>query len=358
MSAAYRHHLERIRQLFPQPVSDRVHDSYMVHSIMRALDQVDELKSELPILGRPGPIDFKAALDSALEFRGSTLEEVTRLLVSHLEGITIFGHPCTQQNVITQPTIPSIIGMLLASLYNPNLVWDDSSSKVALAEVEVAAMSARLVGYDPALAAGVFTFGGTGTTLYGAKIGLEKACPQTMQHGLRQPAVILASDTSHYCRYSVAGWLGLGADNLITAPTTNANEIDIGQLAQACRKALNEGRPIAAFIVTLGTTDAFGLDDLRSCGCPARRAGARVSVAVPAARPRRRRHRLGLVGLQRLRRRGQSARISPAHAARPGRAPPGASATCTWRIRSASISTRPASRPIFPVFFWSRTARS
>ena len=46
------------------------------------------------------------------------------------------------------------------------------SRRVALAEVEVVATVADLVGYDPAQAGGVFTFGGTGTSMYGVKIGL------------------------------------------------------------------------------------------------------------------------------------------------------------------------------------------
>ena len=48
---AYRDILEEIRLAFPQPVSDAIHDSYFVHSIMRALDQVDGLKTHLPMLG-------------------------------------------------------------------------------------------------------------------------------------------------------------------------------------------------------------------------------------------------------------------------------------------------------------------
>ena len=35
----YRDILEKIRLAFPQPVSHPIHDSYFVHSIMRALDQ-------------------------------------------------------------------------------------------------------------------------------------------------------------------------------------------------------------------------------------------------------------------------------------------------------------------------------
>ncbi len=60
MTAAYRDLLQRIRLAFPQPTSDRVHDSYFVHSIMRALDQVDALKGELPILGEPATMDYAA----------------------------------------------------------------------------------------------------------------------------------------------------------------------------------------------------------------------------------------------------------------------------------------------------------
>jgi glutamate/tyrosine decarboxylase-like PLP-dependent enzyme len=264
MAAAYRALLHRIRQAFPQPVSDPVHDSYFVHSIMRALDQVDALKSELPLLGQRHPADYQAVAQAALAEQGASVEQVAALLVSYLEGMTIFGHPRTQQNVVPPASIPSLIGVLLASLYNPNLVWDDYSRRVALAELETTALTARLLGYDPDKAGGVFTFGGTGTTLYAARIGLEKACPGSMQAGLRESAVLVASDTSHYCRANVAGWLGLGTDNVMVVPTDAANSIDLKLLEEACRRALDGGLKIAALIATLGSTDAFGLDDLEA----------------------------------------------------------------------------------------------
>jgi glutamate/tyrosine decarboxylase-like PLP-dependent enzyme len=262
MAAGYRDLLRKVRLAFPQPVSDRVHDSYFVHSIMRALDRVDEMKSELPVLGRVEPADYDAGRQAALRDQGATPEEVTAELVRHLEGITVFGHPCTQQNVVVQPSIPSLVGVLLASLYNPNLAWDEYSRLVALAEVEASAITARLVGYDPLRAAGVFTFGGTGALLYGVKVGLEKACPSTMTEGLRGAAVVFASDAAHYCCFSVAGWLGLGTKQLVTVPTDARNEIDLAELERRARAALDSGQRIAAFIATMGTTDTFGLDDL------------------------------------------------------------------------------------------------
>jgi len=263
MAAPYREKLEKIRLAFPQPVSDRVHDSYFVHSIMRALDLVDALKSEVPVLGPRQPLDFKQAAAARLPEGSSTIEEVTADLVGYFEGLTIWGHPRTQQNVVPPPSISSLIAMLLTGLYNPNLAWDEYSHKVALAEVEAVAMSAALVGYDPMRASGIFTFGGTGTTLYGIKVGLEKAVPGAMKNGVGAGAVVFASDGSHYCRYNTAGWLGLGTKSLVTIPTDLRNAMRLDVLHEQARAALQCGRPVAAIIATLGTTDAFGLDDLQ-----------------------------------------------------------------------------------------------
>ena len=264
MAAPYRKRLETIRMAFPQPVSDRVHDSYFIHSVMRAIDAVDALKSERPILGERKALDYGAARQSRLAEEGKTVEEVTQDLVEYCEGLTLWGHPRTQQNVVPPVTISSLIGVLLSSLYNPNLAWDEYSHRVALAEVEVVTMLASLLGYDPERAGGVFTFGGTGTTLYGMKIGLEKVLPDSLEHGIREDAVVFASDGSHYCRYNIAGWLGLGAKNLITIPTTRHNAMDITVLRTQATDALKTGRKIGGIIATLGTTDAFGLDDIRA----------------------------------------------------------------------------------------------
>ena len=230
MAAPYRDLLDNIRLAFPQPVSDPIHDSYFVHSIMRALDQVDAMKMELPILGPVIPTDYDAARSAKLGPHMSSIEDVTSDLVSYLQGMTIFGHPGAQQNVVPPPSIPSLIGVLLSSLYNANIAWDECSRRVALAEVEAIAITAQLLGYDPDQAGGVFTFGGTGTTLYGVKIGLEKACPNTMRDGISDDVVVFVSDAGHYCAHNVTSWLGIGTSRLNIIPTTAENEIDVNRL--------------------------------------------------------------------------------------------------------------------------------
>lgn len=262
MTAQFQRIVSDLRQAFPQPVSDRVHDAYFVFSFLRALDHVDAMKSAKPILGMPADIDYAAALTRRIDDDPLSLEQVTQRLVEYLSGMFIWGHPRSQVNVVPSPTIPSIIGGLLPSIYNPNLVSDESSRRVALAEIEAASIAADLVGYDARRSAGVFTFGGTGTTLYGAKIGLEKACPGTMQSGLRGGAHIVCSEQAHYAARTVAGWLGLGFDAIVEVPSDRNNEMRTCLFETMCRDLLKQGGRIAAIIATLGTTDAFGLDDL------------------------------------------------------------------------------------------------
>ncbi|MBI5759263.1 MAG: aspartate aminotransferase family protein [Planctomycetales bacterium] len=264
MPAQYQSLLHELRQAFPQPVSDPVHDAYFVFSFLRALDQVDAMKSATPILGQPGELDYPAARRKRIADETQSLEHVTRQLVDHLSGMFIWGHPRAQINVIPCPTIPSVIGGMLPSIYNPNLVSDESSRQVAVAEIEVSAMTASLLGYDADRAGGVFTFGGTGTLLYGARIGLEKALPKTMQTGLREPAYVVCSSQAHYACGTVASWLGLGRDQVVEVPTDSHNEMRICLLETMCRDLLRQGKRIAVIVATMGTTDAFGLDDLHA----------------------------------------------------------------------------------------------
>lgn len=260
----YQKLLDQLRQAFPQPVSDPVHDGYVVFSILRALDQVDALKSQTPILGTPLEPDYARARASHVDEQGRVLEAVIPELVSYLQGMFIWGHPQSQINVVPNPTIASVIGVLLPLLYNPNLCSDESGRRFAEAEVRATSMLAELVGYDAKTSGGVFTFGGTGTLLYGIKVGLEKAAPGSGRKGLKDDAVVLVSSQGHYSCLTVANWLGIGQDNVISVPSHWNNSIQLEALEAAARQALSAGKKIAAFVATMGTTDAFGIDDLRA----------------------------------------------------------------------------------------------
>lgn len=81
----YHELLKQMRDAFPAPVSDRKHDAYFVFSILRALDEVDDLKSKVPLLGRPRALDYAAAERAELNEEGRSVEDVAHLLVGRLE---------------------------------------------------------------------------------------------------------------------------------------------------------------------------------------------------------------------------------------------------------------------------------
>src|SRR6187551_3753407 len=143
MSPLYQQRLAVLREAFPTPVSDPVHDGYVVFSMLRALDRVDALKSQAPILGTPREPDYAAAALSELAEQSQPLEAVIPQLVHVLDGMLITGHPRSQVNVIAHPSIASIIGVVLPSMYNPNLCSDESNLGCSEAEVRVAAMMAE-----------------------------------------------------------------------------------------------------------------------------------------------------------------------------------------------------------------------
>ena len=255
--------LEQLKTCFPIPISNPIMDGYFVHTISNFLDYVDKLKSVAPLLGGGRTSHYELSFDEHFPEKMSSVEQVTRLLVDYCRGMTIWSHPNVQANVVPPSTIPSITAAIAGAIYNPNIISDEYSARFAEAEIQAVAMLSDLIGYEPRQSGGFFTFGGTGTILYGCKLGIEKLFEgKTMVEGIREDVKIVASESGHYSRLNVAGWLGLGTKNLVTIPTTSTNEMSLSALEAYLRQAFESGEKIAVIIATVGTTDAFGIDDI------------------------------------------------------------------------------------------------
>lgn len=261
--AGYADLLAKLGTYFPVPTSDPVMDGYFVHAISRFLDRVDALKSSAPILGARRERFDREDPPEVFPEGMSSVEELTGQLADFCRGMTIWSHPNAQVNVVPPPTIPGITAFIAGAIYNPNLIWDEYSARFAEAEIRSVAMLSDLIGFDAARSGGLFTFGGTGALLYGCKLGLEKCTGgRAMREGIREDVKIVAAQTAHYSRINVAGWLGLGTRNLVEIPCTEEGAISLAHLEEALRAAISRGERIAAIIATLGTTDAFGIDDI------------------------------------------------------------------------------------------------
>lgn len=167
------------------------------------------------------------------------------------------------ENVKGPANYASLIGSLACLLKNPNLCVDTYSQRSNELELKAITSLANLVFYHTENPWGVFTMGGTISNLYGGKIGIEKVHPGAMKKGLSGTKLAgIVSEAAHYSNETLAGWLGIGTDNLHSIPVDSSCSMDIKLLEKRIDELYSENITIAFVIATFGSTDAFGIDNI------------------------------------------------------------------------------------------------
>ncbi|MBN1636656.1 MAG: hypothetical protein JW920_09085, partial [Deltaproteobacteria bacterium] len=167
------------------------------------------------------------------------------------------------ENVKGPANYASLIGTLACLLKNPNLCVDTYSQRSNELELKAITTLANLVFYHTENPWGIFTIGGTISNLYGGKIGIEKVLPGAMKKGLQGNNITgIVSQAAHYSNETLAGWLGIGTDNLHAIPTDDACSMDINLLSVKLDELYKAKKLVAFIIATFGSTDAFGIDDI------------------------------------------------------------------------------------------------
>lgn len=176
-------------------------------------------------------------------------------------------NPSSVENVITMPSDPAICGAMLGALVNPNLVYRDYSEAADDLEKLVIRQIATLVGYSPTQATGLFTQGGTFCNLYGYLLGIRKTLHQTRELGMEhaQDYRIINSLSGHYSNITNLSLLGVNLrEKTVRIPVDRSNRIDLVALEAELRACFSAGRAVPAIMLTMGTTDTFGVDDVEA----------------------------------------------------------------------------------------------
>ncbi|MEZ6140460.1 MAG: pyridoxal-dependent decarboxylase [Zavarzinella sp.] len=167
------------------------------------------------------------------------------------------------ENVKGPPNYASLIGTFAAVLKNPNMCVDTYCLRSNELEVKAITALANLIFYHTQSPWGVFTIGGTISNLYAGKLGIEKVAPGTMRKGMQEANLVgVVSEAGHYSNETLAGWLGMGVDNLHAIPTDRDIAMRIDLLEAKLDELYQAGKKVAFVIATFGTTDAFGIDDI------------------------------------------------------------------------------------------------
>lgn len=186
------------------------------------------------------------------------------------------------ENVKGPANFASLIGTLACLLKNPNLCVDTYCLRSNELEVKAVTALANLIFYHTDSPWGVFTMGGTISNLYGGKLGIEKVVPGAMQTGLGSQRVVgLVSQAAHYSNATLAGWLGIGTNNLCAIPTDASAAMRLDLFEQKLTELYEEDAKVAFVIATFGTTDAYGIDDIQSIREIIDRIAARFNAVIP-----------------------------------------------------------------------------
>ena len=171
--------------------------------------------------------------------------------------------PASVENVITSPSDPALFGSMTGILANPNLVHPEYSEMAGELELLVVRQMATLAGYDPDRATGIFTRGGTLCNLYGYLLGIRKSLPHSRELGLEygQDYRIINSSVGHYSNMTNLSLLGVNIRRkTIRIRATDNNDLDLADLEEQLTACFRLGCVVPAIMLTMGTTDTFGVD--------------------------------------------------------------------------------------------------
>ena len=174
--------------------------------------------------------------------------------------------PASVENVICSPSDPAICGTMVGVMANPNLVYPEYAELAVDLENTVVRMIASLVGYDPQQSTGIFTAGGTFCNLYGYLLGIRKSMPKAREFGLGGDGDyrIVNSLGGHYSNTTNLSLLGVDIRRkTIRIRVTDDNDMDMADLERQLRACFQLGCSVPTIMLTMGTTDTFGVDRVK-----------------------------------------------------------------------------------------------
>ena len=265
---------DKVKPAFLTPWRDENAEEHFKSVITEAIDGINSLKSSDEntkcYLGEPDylianqqGID-KVRMQAEIPQQTASMEQVIHEVVPYFNGLYNLAHPKSMFNVVPAAGVPSIMGSFLGSMFNPNLVEQEYSGNVAALEIEVTSMLSKLIGYDPMNSLGHFTFGGTGAYLFATKLALTRCLgKESREKGIREDAQVLVSEVGHYAALNCTDWTGLGTNNVRRIKINDDNSMNLEHLEQVMEECYAQGKPIAEIVATCGSTDAFGVDDIK-----------------------------------------------------------------------------------------------
>ena len=170
------------------------------------------------------------------------------------------SHPGSLAHLDPPPLIISIIGDLVASGLNNNLLAEELSPSISKLENDICKWLSKKIGFNED-SGGIAASGGTLNNLNA--LVTAKYCSGLM---FNNDAVLVISEDAHVSFKKCARILGVEDKNIYLVHTDKHGSMEISSLIKLLNSLISSGRKIFAVVATFGTTFRGALDPLNEIG--------------------------------------------------------------------------------------------
>lgn len=259
--------MKEIQELFPSMDGNDFQREELLSYFKTILTKIDELKDpdKLTLGEMPEYTEdyYNRVIQNAnVPQAGVSINEVIKELLKLVEG-----HRYVNRNYVANaaplPNIASIIGNLVMVLVNGNNLWDVEGPAAATAEVEITSMLSKLIGYDENLSAGYTTWGGQGAVFNSLRLAIARYAPSSNLMGIPKNLYCFCSELSHYSLYKSVEAAGIGVENMVRVKVNQDHSMNLEDLKEKIEQVIAKGGVPLYILATMGTTDTFGIDDIK-----------------------------------------------------------------------------------------------
>ncbi|MEO0532520.1 MAG: aminotransferase class I/II-fold pyridoxal phosphate-dependent enzyme [Cyanobacteria bacterium P01_A01_bin.123] len=226
--------------------------------LTRLLARLSQARDRAPL---PTPIEVTdlANIPDAPADEPQLLEQLDQILATSMNA----AHPGYMGHMDSMPTVMSMLGDLIASAVNNNMLSVEMSPLFSRLEPLLLQQFATLFGLGES-AGGVLLSGGTLANLQALAVArnLKFQALERGIVGLDQQPVIFASEVAHTSLHKAAMLLGLGTAAVIAVPTHQNSQMSVKALQEKIEQAKAANQAPFCVVATAGTTTTGNIDPI------------------------------------------------------------------------------------------------
>lgn len=256
-----------------------------------------------PATAEPDPDALADELELARWIRqgGMDAAALADWLPRYFQATVRLHHPGSMAHQVATPSTGAALADLVHGATNNPMAKYEMGAAGATIEREVVRWMRGKVGFDPAVAGGVLTHGGSIANLTALLAARAHAAPQAWRAGVPSDLALLAPRSAHYSITRAAAVLGLGEDAVVELEVDELERIRTDRLPDALERCRTAGRRPIALVATAPATSTGLHDDLRAIGafCAEHAIWLHVDAAHGGSALLSETHRARLAGIER-----------------------------------------------------------